>query len=217
MMIAPHEASFESDAFRRAFGELLAWRRDVRHFRRDPLAQGVLEALIDAAHLAPSVGLSQPWRFASVTTPEGRARVRENFERCNADALAGYKGEQAGLYSRMKLAGLDDAPAQLAVFCEMDTASGHGLGRRTMPETLEYSVVTAVHTMWLVARTLGLGVGWVSILDAGRLNRDLDLPPSWKLVAYLCIGFPMEESLEPDLERRGWERRTQAPPPVLIR
>ncbi len=87
------------------------------------------------------------------------------------------------------------------------TATGSGLGRQTMPETLRYSVVAAVQTMWLAARAEGLGMGWVSIFDPAEVTRALDLPESWKLVAYLDLGWPAEEHLDPELERHHWETR----------
>jgi 5,6-dimethylbenzimidazole synthase len=74
-----------------------------------------------------------------------------------------------------------------------------------MPEMLAYSVVCSVHTLWLAARARGIGVGWVSILDPETIARILDVPPSWQLVAYLCIGYPEEEHLDRELERAGWE------------
>ena len=76
-----------------------------------------------------------------------------------------------------------------------------------MPEALDYSVVTAVHTLWLVARTRGVGVGWVSILDAGAVCTALQVPAEWKLVAYLCLGLPEACSDEPELQTLGWEQR----------
>src|SRR4029434_10880115 len=91
--------------------------------------------------------------------------VRDNFERCNADALAAQSSERTAAYARLKLAGLVDAPCHLAVFADRSTAQGQGLGRHTMPEMIEYSAVTAVHTIWLAARSEGIGVGWVSILE----------------------------------------------------
>jgi 5,6-dimethylbenzimidazole synthase len=120
--------------------------------------------------------------------------------------LQSYDGERAALYSRLKLAGLEDAPEQLAVFCDMNTETGHGLGRQTMPEMLEYSAVIAVHTLWLAARAYGLGVGWVSILDPAEVKRVLATPDSWKLIAYLCIGYPEEEHQDPELARYDWEQ-----------
>jgi 5,6-dimethylbenzimidazole synthase len=193
--------------FCRDLEALFRWRRDVRRFRSDPVDTGLLDRLIGLAALAPSVGNSQPWRFVKVESSGCRAAIRGVYEDCNRDALAAYAGERAALYARLKLAGLDQAPVHLAVFADTATVTGHGLGRRTMPETLAYSVVGAVHALWLAARAHGIGLGWVSILDAEKVRRVLACPDSWSLVAYLCIGYPEEEHLDPELQRHGWQER----------
>ena len=205
------------DAFRTRLRELLTWRRDVRRFRRDALPRGTLERLIEMACLAPSVGLSQPWRFVIVDTPACRAAIRANFETCNAKALAAQSGQRAAGYARLKLAGLDDAPGHLAVFADPATTRGHGLGRHTMPEMIEYSAVTAVHTIWLAARAEGIGMGWISILDPAAVAATLDVPATWTFIGYLCLGFPETEDDIPDLERAGWERRYPASSRVVMR
>ena len=196
--------------FRARLAELIAWRRDVRRFRRDPLPAGAVERLIGLAARAPSVGLSQPWRFVLVDEPERRAAVRDNFRRCNAAALADQAPERAGLYARLKLAGLDAAPVHLAIFADRGTGQGHGLGRHTMPETIDYSAVMAAHTLWLAARAEGIGMGWVSILDPAALTAALDVPPQWRLIGYFCLGYPEEPGRVPALERAEWEHRRPA-------
>jgi len=198
------------DAFRQNLEDLVRWRRDVRRFRPDPVAAAEVEALIGLAALAPSVGNSQPWRFVTVDDAARRQAVTANFEAANKDALSDYEGEQARLYASLKLAGLRDAPVHLAVFCDRATELGHGLGRKTMPETLAYSVVGAVTTLWLAARARGIGVGWVSILEPDGIARVLDVPATWALVAYLCVGYPVEEHTEPELDRAGWQKRLDA-------
>ena len=216
LVSALSEAPQFDAAFRAMFAELLAWRRDVRHFRPHPAPdEAALAELFHLAALAPSVGNCQPTRFVRVDDDARRASVRANFEAANRDALGAYAGERAGLYARLKLAGLSDAPIQLAVFCDEATEQGHGLGARTMPETRRYSTVCALHTFWLAARAYGLGVGWVSILDSGAIAAALDVPRAWTFIAYLCVGFPLEEHLIPELERVGWQRRE--PHPVLRR
>jgi 5,6-dimethylbenzimidazole synthase len=195
------------DTFRARLRELLAWRRDVRHFRPDKLPDGLIERLIATACLAPSVGLSQPWRFVLVGAPERRAAITSNFTECNAAALAAQETDRAARYARMKLAGLDDAPCHLAVFADPGTGQGHGLGRLTMPEMAQYSAVAAVHTLWLAARAEGIGMGWVSILDPAAVRVILDVPPSWRLIGYFCLGYPAAEDDVPRLERDGWETR----------
>ncbi|SET80841.1 5,6-dimethylbenzimidazole synthase [Oceanicella actignis] len=205
------------DDFRARLAELMRLRRDVRRFRPDPAPAEVIEAMLAAARLAPSVGLSEPWRFVHVASEAARAAALANFQQANARALAGYSGERARLYAGLKLSGMREAPVQLAVFCDDSTPKGAGLGAATMPETRRYSVVAAVTNMWLTARAAGLGMGWVSILDPERLARDLDVPADWSLVAYLCIGWPEENLEEPELERAGWESRAPAPPRPLVR
>ena len=86
---------FDED-FRGRLLALFQWRRDVRHFRRDPVPAGLLDALLAVACLAPSVGLSQPWRFVTVDDAARRAAVRANFEHCNAEALASQPSDQVG-------------------------------------------------------------------------------------------------------------------------
>jgi 5,6-dimethylbenzimidazole synthase len=202
-----HEVVRFDDEFRARLRDLFAWRRDVRRFRREPLPSAALERLIEVASLAPSVGLSQPWRFVVVEEPARREAVRDDFKRCNADALKTYSGPLAARYAELKLAGLEEAPCHFAVFADSATEVGHGLGRRTMPEMVEYSAVAAVTTMWLAARAEGIGMGWVSILDPQRINGILDVPPAWRFIGYFCLGYPQSESDEPELERAGWEQR----------
>jgi 5,6-dimethylbenzimidazole synthase len=192
-------------AFAAQFAALLAWRRDVRRFRTDPLPDGLIEMLLAQAALSPSVGHSQPWRWLRVTEQVQREAVRASFARCNADALGDYEGERARLYASLKLEGLREAPEQFAVFCDHGTARGHGLGRRTMPEMLDYSVVAAITQFWLAARVLGVGVGWVSIVEPAEIAAALGVPPDWKLIAWLCVGWPQEEADMPELVRAGWE------------
>jgi 5,6-dimethylbenzimidazole synthase len=197
-------------AFRQAFRDLVLWRRDVRRFRRDPIDPALIQSLLELASHAPSVGHCQPWRFVLVESGECREAVRSSFARANAKALESYDGEQRAQYARLKLEGLEDAPVHLAVFADAATEAGSGLGRQTMPQTLEYSVVAAVQTLWLAARAEGLGLGWISILEPERLCRLLEVPESWTLIAYLCIGWPVEQHLDPELERHQWQQRLDA-------
>jgi 5,6-dimethylbenzimidazole synthase len=197
-------------AFREELARLFRWRRDVRRFRTDPVPAETVDRLLALAATAPSVGLSEPWRFVAVADPARRAVVRESFARCNAEALAAEPADRAGLYARLKLAGLDAAPVQLAVFCDESDAKGHGLGVRTMPEMRRYSVVCAVMQLWLAARAEGLGLGWVSILEPEAIRAAAGAPEGWHPVAWLCLGWPEEEHQDAELERAGWEGRAFA-------
>ncbi|MAZ34828.1 MAG: 5,6-dimethylbenzimidazole synthase [Thalassospira sp.] len=193
--------------FQKQFINLLLWRRDVRRFRTDPIPKADIDDLIKEACLAPSVGNSQPWRFVKVNDPDRRQAIRDSFERANQQALNDYHGERARLYASLKLQGMDQAPVQLAVFADEETEAGMGLGRKTMPEMLDYSAVAAVQLLWLAARVKGIGVGWVSILEPETVLKTLEVPPHWRLIAYLCIGYPEEDHVVPELVREGWQDR----------
>jgi 5,6-dimethylbenzimidazole synthase len=216
LSVASRSPEFDAE-FRERLLELLRWRRDVRRFNRTPLPSGTIERLISIASLAPSVGLSEPWRFVVVEDATRRAAISQCFEDCNAHALQMQTPDRAALYARLKLAGLDDAPGQIAVFADHATAQGNGLGRLTMPQTLDYSVAIAIHTLWLAARAEGLGMGWVSILDPARMTAILDVPQDWRFIGHLCVGYPAEADDTPALERAGWEHRHPPANVVLYR
>lgn len=199
---------FDEEA-RETLLRVMTWRRDVRHFRPDPVPEAAMETLAQAMALAPSVGNARPWRIVSVEDPALRRVVRTNFEVCNAAAAEDYADGQREAYLGLKLEGLETAPVHLAVFTDVAPSEGHGLGRKTMPETLMQSTAMAIHGLWLVARALNLGVGMVSIIEPRKLETLLDVPATWRLSAYLCIGYPTFTDDTPLLHRVGWQSNTE--------
>lgn len=189
--------------------DILTWRRDTRHFRTDPIPPETFEMLQDAFERAPSVGNARPWRVLRIQSPKRRAAIREEFLRCNSEAADSYNAATRAEYLKLKLAGLDNAPEQLAVFTAVDPEEGRRLGRRTMPETLQQSTAMAIFAMWLTARSLNLGVGMLSILDPDRVTKIVNAPENWIFTAYLCIGHPEFEDDTPLLHRKGWQENTR--------
>lgn len=188
---------------------LLSWRRDVRHFQTTPIADDQIDLLLNAIELAPSVGNSRPWRFVRVGNADLRKSVYQNFKSSNASAADVYSDEELENYNNLKLAGLKEAPLHLAVFTELNPELGKGLGRQTMPETLVYSTVIAIHNLWLAARTMNIGVGWVSILNPKELNTMLDVPDDWQFTGYLCLGYPKFDAKEPELHQTSWQKNVK--------
>ena len=197
-----------SDAEREAVYRVIAERRDIRRgFLDAPLPDDLIMRLLAAAHSAPSVGLMQPSRFILIRDHTVRRAVHQIFETANSRATESYNGKQAEQYSGLKLEGILEAPQNLCILCEAGSERGRGLGRQTMPETAIYSTVCAIQNLWLAARSEGVGVGWVSILDPAKLRDLLGIPDHLTLVAYLCLGYVEGFASEPDLERFGWETR----------
>ena len=188
--------------------DIIRQRRDVRgnRFVDKPLAADVVNRLLDAALHAPSVGFSQPWEFVLVEDRPTREKVRDSFDAANAAAMAIFAG-RGDEYARLKLEGILEAPLNIAVFYV--PPAGPVLGQTQMEEVGIYSVVCAVQNMWLMARSLNVGIGWVSILDAERVRQLLAAPVGHRLVAYLCVGYTDGFYDRPELEMLEWERRKE--------
>jgi 5,6-dimethylbenzimidazole synthase len=187
--------------------EAIYSRRDVRSFRSDPIADDVLLRILNAGHHAGSVGFMQPWNFIVVRSTEIRRKIVASFARENATAAAQYHGEKRQLYDSLKLQGILDSPLNLAVTCDRQRKGPHVLGRNTVLDTDIYSTCCAIQNLWLAARAEGIGVGWVSILDMDVVKAILGIPSDILLVAYLCVGYPVEFRERPMLEEVGWETR----------
>jgi 5,6-dimethylbenzimidazole synthase len=183
-------------------------RRDVRdQFLPDPVPDAVLSRILTAAHHAPSVGFMQPWNFIIIKSIATRKRIKALFDKADAEAAQMFQGTKQTAYRNLKLEGILDAPLNLCITCDRDRGGPVVLGRTHMPETDLYSTVCAVQNIWLAARTEGLGVGWVSILDQNRLRQELGIPDSVVPVAYLCLGYVSHFPDRPELEEAGWRRR----------
>jgi 5,6-dimethylbenzimidazole synthase len=193
-----------SDVERDAVYRAIAERRDMRHFKSDPVDATTLQRLLEAAHRAPSVGLMQPWRFVRVTDRELRVKIHDLVEderQRTADAL----GERRDEFMRLKVQGvLECGELLVAALCE--TREQYVFGRRTMPEMDLASVACAIQNIWLAARAEGLGMGWVSLFDPVALRELLSMPKGALPVAVLCIGHVDAFYPAPMLELTGWAR-----------
>lgn len=191
-----------SESEREAVYRVIAERRDMRHFRPDPVDPAVLRRLLDAAHRAPSVGLMQPWRFIRITESGQREAIAELVaaeRRRTAEAL----GERRDEFLALKVEGIRDA-GELLVAALTDGRERHVFGRRTLPEMDLASVACAIQNLWLAARAEGLGLGWVSLFDPDALARLLAMPEGAHPVAILCLGHVDAFYDQPMLAEQGW-------------
>jgi len=202
----PHE--FSNDK-KQGLYDAIYQRRDVRHFKPDPIAPNILGKILHAAHHAGSVGFMQPWNFIVIDDPAIKDKVFKNFVEANNKASKKFKDEREKLYSSLKLEGIKDAPINICITCDGDRMGPNVLGRDSIPETDLFSTCCAVQNLWLSARAEGVGVGWVSILSVEQLKADLNIPDSIFPVAYLCVGYTEQFHDKPLLEKVGWAKRMQ--------
>ncbi|TAM16897.1 MAG: 5,6-dimethylbenzimidazole synthase [Pandoraea sp.] len=182
-------------------------RRDMRHFRPDPIDPKLLARLLQAAHLAPSVGFMQPWRFIRISDVQLRRDVHALVEAERVRTAAAL-GEREDEFMRLKVEGILDC-GEVLVAALMDGRVRHVFGRRTLPEMDLASVACAIQNMWLAARAEGIGLGWVSLFDPMSLGELLQLPPGAKAVAILCLGHVEQFYVKPMLEQDNWAQRQQ--------
>jgi 5,6-dimethylbenzimidazole synthase len=187
--------------------QIIKARRDVRgnRFINKPIEREKLELILQAALSAPSVGYSQPWKFIIIRDESIKTSVVENFSHENQKASKIFK--EQSLYRQLKLEGIKEAPINIAVLYE--PKEKEVLGMTSMKRMGEYSVVCAVQNMWLMARALNIGIGWVSILNEERLLKTIKAPPQSQLIAYLCVGYVDKFYEESELKTLGWEREKE--------
>jgi 5,6-dimethylbenzimidazole synthase len=180
-------------------------RRDMRHFLPDPLDDALLGRLLGAAHMAPSVGLMQPWRFIRIRDLALRASVHalvESERVKTAQALAEREDE----FMRLKVEGILEC-GELIVAALADGREAHVFGRRTMPEMDLASVACAIQNLWLAARAENVGMGWVSLFDPEALRVLIHMPEGSRPVAVLCLGYVSAFYQNPMLEEARWAHR----------
>jgi nicotinate-nucleotide--dimethylbenzimidazole phosphoribosyltransferase len=206
--LVPEAVTAFAESARRAVYDVIELRRDVRHFRADaPIDDAVLRRILGAAHLAPSVGFSQPWAFVVIREATQRGRIRESFLRCREAESARYPAARREAYLAHKLEAIQEAALNLCVAVDLRPSPEAILGTTAQPEAVRASACLAVQNLWLAARAEGIGVGWVSIVEPAVLRRELALPPGVEPIAYLCVGHPAAFRERPMLEESGWRRR----------
>ncbi len=192
---------------RDAFYEVLAARRDIRRYRPDAVGPEVLDRVLSAAHAAPSVGHSQPWRFIVVSRPETRERAARMADEHRLRQARGLDPEAARRLLDLQLEGIREAPLGIVVACDRRTPAAGVLGRATFPDADLWSCATAIQNLWLAARAEGLGVGWVTLFDPVELEELLGLPEGVVTLGWLCLGWPDERPPAPGLQRAGWSHK----------
>jgi nitroreductase len=151
-------------------------RRSVRHYKPDQVKPEDLQAVLEAARLAPSWANTQCWKFVVVRDPETRARL--------AGAL--NPGNPA-------TAAITEAPVVIAA-CAETGKSGYKRGEVTTDkgDWFMFDVGIAMQNLVLAAHSLGLGTVHVGLADARKAAEILGLPPGIVFVEMTPLGYPNE-------------------------
>ncbi|WP_017935459.1 5,6-dimethylbenzimidazole synthase [Nocardioides sp. Iso805N] len=189
--------------------EAINSRRDTRReFTGERIADDVLERLLSAAHCAPSVGMSQPWDFVLVRSPETLDAFAGHVADERETFAATLSGERAETFSRIKVEGIRESRLGIVVGYDPTRGGPNVLGRHAIADAGLYSTVCAIENLWLAATAEGVGVGWVSFYREEFLRELVGMPEHVRPVAWLCVGPVAGLPDVPDLERYGWRHRS---------
>ena len=188
-------------------------RRDTRHFTDAPVPEAVLLKALDAAHAAPSVGLSEPWRFIVVKSQAKKKQIKALFDAANQTAEAQVETEQRRqLYSSLKLQAIEETHLGIALFCDHSILDNFTLGTMGNTNTLDWSCACAVQNLWLSLTEQGFGAGWVSIIDHVKFEALFDIPDGWRSLGYLCVGQPATDyGKQSMLQKLKWKKKSPKP------
>lgn len=192
-----------------ALYDVINRRRDTRReFTGVPPSDDILERILLAAHAAPSVGMSQPWDFVIVRSPETLHAFRDHVAREREVFAAGLSGERAETFDRIKIEGICESGLGVVVGYDPTRGGPQVLGRHAIPDAGLFSVVCAIQNLWLAATVEDLGVGWVSFYREQFLRTLVGMPDHVRPIAWLCVGHVADLPDVPDLERFGWRARS---------
>lgn len=185
--------------------DIIISRRDIRgnNFKKKKIKKKKINQILQAGLDAPSVGFSQPFEFIVIKDKKIKNRIYKNFSKEYSKSKKYFKDRP--LYETLKLEGIKETPVNIAVYYKKPDKKI--LGQTSQKEMGKYSVVCAIQNMWLMARSLNIGIGWVSILNPKKVNKILDAPKNYKLIGYLCVGYPKKFLDTPELQTLNWNKK----------
>ena len=197
---------------RRAVYDVIALRRDVRHFEPardvddgDAAAHPRRRAPRAERRASRSRGAS-----SSCATRRARERIRESFLRCREAEAARFPAEPARAVPVLPPRGHPrGARERLRRRGPAAPRGGHPR-HDAQPEAVRASACCAVQNLWLAARAEGVGVGWVSIVEPAVLRAELALPPASSPSPTSASVTPCAFRERPMLEELGWRPRRAA-------
>ncbi|MBF0126066.1 MAG: 5,6-dimethylbenzimidazole synthase [Magnetococcales bacterium] len=194
-----------TQADREVVHQVMHARRDMRHFLAGgTVPPATLERILQAGHMAPSVGLMQPWRFIRVLDPGTRRQLGEEAERVRM-RTAERMGTRKEMFLRLKVEGINECAELLVLVLAPD--DGTLVGRFTMEREMAIaSCACAIQNMWLAARVENLGLGWVSFFDPEIVGDLLGCPAGAQPLAILCLGPVQAFPPAPLLSLSGWRQ-----------
>jgi iodotyrosine deiodinase len=202
-----HERPGEEEALRRSreFLDRMRARRSVRMFSTEPVPPELVENALRAAGTAPSGAHQQPWTFVVVTDPGLKARLREAAETEEREfyerrASAEWLEAVAPIGTDFVKTHITDAPVVIVVFEQVWRPGADGA--KVKHYYVRESVGIAVGFLLAALQCAGLCALTHTPSPMGFLRELLERPENERPFALIPVGYPAEDAVVPDLERK---------------
>lgn len=152
------------------FYEVVRRRTSVRAYRPDPVADEVLNRILEAGRLAPSAKNLQPWKFIVIKDPAVKAAL---VPACRNQAF------------------VSQAPVVICG-CAIESEVWKGMGGYWSAEAVDLAI--ALEHIILAAAAEGLGTCWIGAFVEAEVRKVLAIPEGVKPIALTPLGYPAKET-----------------------
>ncbi len=179
-----------ADRLTMSLGEAMFTQRAIRRLKPDPIPDGVMRDIMEAAIRAPNGGNNQGWHFIVVKDAETRKQLGELYHEAwwakrKDQGIMGPEDIPPGknsMRSAMRLANeFGDAPVMVLI-CSLAKGGGG-------------AIIPSAQNLLLAARAHGIG-GTIATLHAvvdERVHKLLNIPDTAEIVYCMPLGYPRGE------------------------
>ena len=164
--------------------EAIKGRRSIRHYKPDPLDDKTVQAVLEAAHWAPSWSNMQCWRFIVVRDATTKSRIADTLGKVTVD------GE---LVENAAAGAIRQAPVLIVVCAELGKAGYRPDGALASDKGQHwyiFDIALAVQNLTLAAYALGLGTVIIGGFDSAQVGKLLGVPDGLTVVTMTPLGIP---------------------------
>jgi nitroreductase len=194
--------------------DVITSRKSIRRYRPDPIPDGMIDKILEAARWAPTGENYQPWRLIVIRDQETRNRIGDLAKLGSGSRMTAWycMGEMQKRFEGIKDPEKRDRVLKFMYSGEVsEFAKQAPLVIAVIGSLMEgsvdvpYDLSACIENMLLEAHSLGLGACWVhgpvaSTRDAKKFKEILGIPTGmgeYKVIAYVAIGWPAEDRKHP--------------------
>lgn len=221
------------------FLELMRYRRSIRKFKPDPIPNGTIKKILDAARHSMSGGNSQPWEFIIVRDPNQKKKVFNSYLKCWEDVyyleqqrIPKYRLSKFNVPPQEKekakatSAGWESAPVYIIVLADPRKQIGSILAEGPGIPSSPVLMRTMGHlsmAIQLAAASLGLGSMRVDVGHQQPFREALGIPEPVFVDAIVPVGYrgyepgpPHRLPLEPMIHYDRYDMRKYLKPENIL-